>query len=158
MSTFEKQVTGDGGINMREFTISPRMQRYEFDLIEEKIGDKLPNELFEFLSRYGGTSIEERLIEDSTNRLWKMEEIKRFPFIYNYLDEIKEELQIANIDNKMIPFANEETGWLFCLSVEENYPIYIFKSTNYSGKEAFQKISNSISDFLSGLHSLSTSA
>jgi len=137
---------------MRKFTISPRMQEYEFELIEQKVGVKLSSTLFKLLSTYGGMFVEERNIKDLNGKLWKMEEIKLFSFIYDYLDEVKEELQLAGLDLNMIPIANEETGWLFCVSTEDQHPVYIFKTSNYSGDDIFVKISNSLEEFINSLH------
>lgn len=140
---------------MKKFTISSRMQKYEFQLIEEKINHKLPTLLFEFLSTYGGMFIKERFFRDFTGKIWKMEEIKLFHFIYNYIDEIEEELNLANIDKTMIPFANEETGWFFCISTEKKYPVYIFKTNGYSGIDAFLQISDSFEEFINELQEFS---
>lgn len=136
---------------MRKFTISPRMKEYEFNLLTEKVGDNLPSELFNLLTNYGGNSILECYFKDMSGKTWKMEDLKRFPYIFGFIDEIDEELKIAGIETRMIPFANEETGWLLCISTEKDYPVYVFKSSNYSGREAFQKLTNSFNEFLNDL-------
>lgn len=136
---------------MKRFTISRRMQEYEFELLSQKVGWKLPKELFEFLSNYGGSYIEERFLVDINKNKWVLGKISLFTFIYDYIDEVREELTLSNIDLKLIPFAGEEGGWVFCISSEDNYPVYVFKSTNYSGEEAFQKIYLSFDDFIINL-------
>ncbi|APU09682.1 hypothetical protein A5M85_05105 [Cellulophaga lytica] len=136
---------------MRKFTISKRFHKSEYKLLEERIGSDLPNELFQVLEIYAGCYIEERIYFDKKNNKWVMANFLKFAQIFNYFEDIEEELGFAELDIKLLAFAGEEGGWRFCISTEEAYPVYIFKSSDYAGKDAFEKISSSITEFLNGL-------
>jgi len=137
---------------MREFTLSKNFERFEFNLLEEKMGVKLPEELFLILENYGGASIEENIFEEkSSDTKWQLAVFSTFSQIYNYFDDINEELSAGNMDLKLLSFASEEGGWKFCISTEDSYPVYIFKTTDYAGKEAIQKIAPSFIEFINDL-------
>ncbi len=136
---------------MRKFTISKRFQKSEYKLLEERIESNLPNELFQILEIYAGCNVEERIFFDINNKRWVMANFLRFQEIFKFFEAIEEELGFAELDIKLLSFAGEEGGWRFCISTEKNYPVYIFKTSDYSGKDAFEKISFSITDFLNAL-------
>ena len=136
---------------MRVFTISKNFQQYEYDLLEERIDNKLPKELFQILEIYSGMGIEENLYLDKNNKSWTLTSFLRFHEIYSYFENIEEELSFAKLDIKLLSFAGENGGWRFCVSTEENYPVYVFKSTDYAGKDAFEKISSSFNEFINEL-------
>ena len=136
---------------MRKFTISKRFHKSEYKLLEERIESNLPNELFQVLEIYAGCNVEERIYFDKNAKKWTMASFLSFPQIFKYFENIEEELGFAELDIKLLSFAFEEGGWRFCISTEINYPVYIFKSSNYTGKDAFEKISPSITEFLNGL-------
>ena len=137
---------------IREFTISKNFQQFEYDILKEKINDDLPIELFEILETYSGMGIEENLYFDKKNqKKWVLTEFLSFHAIYNYFEDIEEELAFAKLNIKLLSFAGENAGWRFCISTEQNYPVYIFKSSDHAGKDAFEKVSPSFIEFINEL-------
>jgi len=125
---------------------------YEYNLLEERLNSQLPEELFQILETYGGLSIEENSFLDRKNQKeWTLASFLKFSDIYNYFEDIEEELKFAELNIKLLSFAYENAGWRFCISTEKNNPVYIFKTSNYSGKEAFEKISPSFIEFINEL-------
>ena len=137
---------------MRKFTISKNFEKFEYDLLKEKINEELPIELFEVLEIYAGLGILKNIYFDKERKKkWILSCFLRFHEIYNYYEDIKEELCFAELNIKLLSFANEDGGWKFCISTEKDYPVYIFKSSDYSGKDAFEKISHSFIEFINEL-------
>ncbi len=133
---------------MRKLTLSKNFHRFEYDLLEEKLNTRLPNELFVILENYSGYGVEESKYFDKKNELiWILSSFCDFSYMYDMIDELKEE----KLSKKLLPFAIEEGDWLFCISLEENFPVYIFKTSDYSGDDAIQLISDSLESFIEGL-------
>ncbi|MEL6559600.1 MAG: hypothetical protein AAFQ94_15520 [Bacteroidota bacterium] len=83
---------------MRKFTISKNFEMYEYNLLEERLDEKLPKELFQVLEIYGGLSIEENSFLDQKNQKeWTLVSFLKFSEIYNYIEDIEEELKFAGL-------------------------------------------------------------
>ena len=136
---------------MRDLTISKRFLKYQYDLIMKKLEvTELPDNLFNVLEKYAGLSIEENVYYESNNdSKWIISQFGDFKLIYGHVEELKEE----NLEKKIVPFAIEEGGWLFVLSLEnEEYgAVYVYKTHDFSGKEALHKITNSFESFINSL-------
>ncbi len=137
---------------MREFTIDVQFVKYEFKLLESKYELKLPESLFEILEKYAGIPIKENIFSSKLNeRKLKLVYFLKFGEIYEYYEDTIEEVEIGNLGIKLMPIASEEGGWKFCISSEKNNPIYLFKTSDYGGKDAFEKIAKSFDEFINEL-------
>jgi hypothetical protein len=134
---------------MREFTILPRVQDFELNLIGNLVGNKIPDIVREYIKKYAGLSFEERFFIDKENREWELAQFNRFTDLYGLTEEF-----MKGYGRKLIPFAYDPGGWHFCLCMDDEDfgTIYINRWTDHLPEEQFLKIADSFEEFINGLH------
>lgn len=136
---------------MRVFTVLPKVQEFELDLIEKIIEDKIPQIVRDYIKKYGGDMIKERYFFDSNGLEWELAQFNLFKDLHGLTKEFLEQYQ-----RKLIPFAYDGGGWHFCLSFDtDTYgKIIINRWTDHLPEEQFLVIADSFEEFINGLHSL----
>lgn len=133
---------------MKELTIAPRVGTRYLQLLEETIGEPLPNSMKILLLKYSGLEVLENIYIDSDRTVW---EIQTFDYIASMIDLTKE--FIENGWGKILPFAYDPGGWHYCLSFElDTYgKILVNRWTDYPPEEQFLVIANTLESFVNSL-------
>jgi hypothetical protein len=134
--------------NMREFTILPKIQDFELDMIDNILEDNIPEDVRIYLKQYGGSSILECYYTDSKGLEWELNQFNLFHDLFKLTKEFKE-----NGWGLKLPFAYDPGGWHYCLSFDkETYgKIIINRWTDHSPEEQFVIIAESFEEFINGL-------
>lgn len=135
--------------NMRVFTVLPKVQEFELDLIEKIVEDKIPEIFREYIKRYGGEVILEKYFVDHSKLEWELSQFNLFKDLYGLTKEFLEEY-----NRKLIPFAYDPGGWHFCLCLDEGNDygkIIINRWTDHLPEEQFLVIADSFEEFIDGL-------
>jgi len=135
-------------INMREFSILPKIQDFELDMIDNILDDHIPENVRKYLKTYGGNSILECYYTDNGGLEWELSQFNLFIDLFKLTKEFKE-----NGWGLKVPFAYDPGGWHFCLSFDkETYgKIIINRWTDHSPEEQFLIIADSFDKFINGL-------
>jgi hypothetical protein len=135
---------------MREFTVLPKVQDFELDMIENIIGKKFPLLIREYIKKYAGFSIAEKYFKDNNNLEWELSQFNRFNDLYGLTNEF-----LIGYNRKLIPFAYDPGGWHFCLCMDDSdfEAIYVNRWTDHLPNEQFVKIADSFEEFINKLKS-----
>jgi hypothetical protein len=134
--------------NMREFTILPKIQDFELNLIEKKIDIEIKEALRQYLKKYGGEMIVEKYFIDKNGLEWELAQFTLFKDLFGLSNEFLE-----NYNRKLLPFAYDPGGWHFCLSFDtETYgKVLMNRWTDHLPEEQFVVIADNFEEFIDGL-------
>ncbi|MEY5048986.1 MAG: hypothetical protein RLZZ175_2345 [Bacteroidota bacterium] len=133
---------------MRVFTVLPKVQDFELDLVEKIIEDRIPKAVRDYIKIYGGNMIKEKYFFDSSGLEWELSHFNLFKDLHGLTQEFLQEYH-----RKLVPFAYDPGGWHFCLSFDaDTYgKIIINRWTDHLPEEQFLVIADSFEEFINGL-------
>lgn len=135
---------------MRKFTVRPRIQNFELNMLDEVFGKAIPSIVRDYLKKYAGLGIFESTFVDKNGLEWELNQFNLFDDIYGLSKEF-----IDKNWGKMLPFGYDPGGWHFCLCMDDinEGKIYINRWTDHLPEDQFLKIADSFEEFINGLHS-----
>lgn len=132
------------------FNVDKKVEKGELEELEELLGERLPQEIKEHYIKYNGGYPK---FSKHTDIEGEEYEVNYFLTVKGYrgISSVKELLRDV-IPTRLIPFADEEGGDLFCISVrgEDIGEIYYYNHED-DGEESVTKISNSFKEFFNNL-------
>lgn len=134
---------------MRQLTQRPQLGSGNIKLLERIIGQKIPDEISEFLIRHAGLSFYERYYKDKNGTIWEIQQFCK----YKDLNGLTREFKDNGLGYKLA-FAFDPGGWHYCMSFDEETrgKILVNRWTDYPPEEQFIVIANSFEDFVYGLY------
>lgn len=135
---------------MKKLSIQPRLNEGQVNFLETVLENPFPDEFKEFIKVYSDTST----LENTFKCLHKYYKVSMFcteRMIYDFINDLKREGF-----EKKIPFAVDDGGWFYCLSVKEDSSfgkVYLFQmEMPYENEEqAFEFVADSFEEFIDGL-------
>ena len=133
---------------MREFTVRPKIQDFELNLIEKVFEKPISENVRSFLKKYSGVGIYECFYLDKKGKSWEISQFHLFNDLYQLSKEF-----IEKGWGLFLPFAFDPGGWHFCLNMDEkDYgAIFINRWTDHLPEDQFVKIADSFEEFIDGL-------
>ena len=133
---------------MRQLTILPKIQDFEFNLIEKSLENSIPNCIRDFLKIYAGCGIEEKVFTSKDSSEWEISQFNLFNDLYKLTKEFKN-----NNWGCKLPFAFDPGGWHFCLSFDNDTfgKIIINRWTDHLPENQFVIIADNFEEFIIGL-------
>ncbi|MDJ1470983.1 SMI1/KNR4 family protein [Xanthocytophaga flava] len=135
---------------MKQLTIAPRITKSEIRLLEEELETVFPEYYFEFMKLYSGLGVLENRFQSDNEKIYEISSFCKMRVIYDYSKLFKEQGWGIKI-----PFAMDNGGWLYCISLdEEDKGIIYLHNVDWTDKQdAFEKVANSFEEFINGLQS-----
>jgi hypothetical protein len=135
---------------MKKLTLKERFLPHEFRIIQEDFNILIPECLKDYLKTYSNLSVNERFFVNKEGKLFAIAQFIDYRMMNGFLVEFKCE----NLGKK-IPFAIDDGGWIFVLSLDVSTEGQILlHQTELEWKtpeEAFEKVSDTFEDFINGL-------
>ena len=134
---------------MREFTVLPMVQDFELNLIENIVGNKIPDLARSYIKKYGGLMIAEKYFFDKNGLEWELSQFNLFKELHGLTEEFLREYK-----RKLIPFAYDPGGWHYCLCFDEGEDygkIIVNRWTDHLPQEQFLVIADDFEEFINGL-------
>ena len=134
---------------MREFTVLPMVQDFELNLIENIVGNKIPDLARSYIKKYGGLMIAEKYFFDKNGLEWELSQFNLFKELHGLTEEFLREYK-----RKLIPFAYDPGGWHYCLCFDEGEDygkIIVNRWTDHLPEEQFLVIADDFEEFINGL-------
>jgi hypothetical protein len=133
---------------MRDFSVLPKVQDFELNLIDKIIDDNIPENVRSYIKRYGGDMIREKYFYDKNGLEWELSQFNLFKDLHGLTKEF-----LDNYNRKLLPFAYDPGGWHFCLSFDaDTYgKIIINRWTDHLPEDQFLVIADSFEEFINGL-------
>jgi hypothetical protein len=135
---------------MKKLTLRRRMNDGQIDFLETTANIKFPDSLIEVFKAYSGFSVEECWIKGQDGQIHSLSSFCDYRLIYDLTIEFK----ALNLGVK-VPFAVNAGGWQYCLSLGDEYHgqvlLHRFSMEWDTKEEAFEKITDSLEEFIDGL-------
>ena len=137
---------------MRVLTKKKRIDENQIDFLQSILGKEFPKYMIEFLKEYVEAAVVEDRFTNNRNKVFYISMICTYRMIYDYIQEFKSE----NF-GQFIPFAVDDGGYIFCLSLnEKNFGNVLLYQTDIgyeSETEAFVLVADTFEEFINGLES-----
>jgi SMI1-KNR4 cell-wall len=137
---------------MRVLTKKKQLNDGQIEFLQNILGKEFPNYMIEFLKEYAETAVEESRFTNNKNKAFYISMFCTNRMIYDYIKE----LQSENF-GQFIPFAVDDGGYVFCLSLNEknfgNVLLYQTDNGYESEAEAFVLVADTFEEFINGLES-----
>ena len=102
---------------MKDLTLSPRVQDWEFSVLERDLGAKIPGIIQDFLKRYAGLAVQERMFrsEAAPDGAFYINEFLSFTEIHSVSKG-----RIEEGENLYLAFAIDPNGAYYFISLNED--------------------------------------
>lgn len=135
---------------MKKLQLQPRIYEHQFDRISKLLNAEIPQELKSILQDYAELGVRENTYSNALGKVFPLASFCSYRMIYDFLEEFN-----RGGFEKIIPFAIDNGGWVYCLSIDENIygKVYLFQmEMPYENEiEAFEFVANSFEEFIDGL-------